>query len=96
MQPLASSLLAGNATGLSQTQSADCVVDANGACPAQTANLLMSMYLCVATRLEAAELARVTDSALSLAAAPAPPLVFSEAEDEAAPADRQAWAQVGI
>ena len=47
-----------------------------------------------AARLEAAELARVTDSALSLAAAPAPPLVFSEAEDEAAPADRQAWAQV--
>lgn len=47
-----------------------------------------------AARLEAAELARITDSALSLAAAPAPPLVFSEAEDEAAPADRQAWAQV--
>ena len=47
-----------------------------------------------AARLEVAELARMTDSALSLAAAPAPPLVFSEAEDEAAPADRQAWAQV--
>ena len=36
----------------------------------------------------------MTDSALSLAAAPTPPLVFSEAEDEAAPTDRQAWAQV--
>ena len=45
-------------------------------------------------RLELAELARMTDSALSLAAAPVPPLVFSEAEDEAAPTDRQAWAQV--
>ena len=29
-----------------------------------------------------------------LAAASAPPLVLSKAEDEAAPADRQAWAQV--
>lgn len=55
----------------------------------------MTVQVCAAARLEAAELARVTDSALSLAAAPAPPLAFSEAEDEAAPADRQAWAQVG-
>lgn len=49
-----------------------------------------------AVRLEVADLTRTADSHLSLAGAPAPPLVLSEAEDEAVPGDRQAWAQVSL